>query len=245
MEATTDKNYTKLPNELMEILMSNALSKNEIRILLFISRKTYGYHKVSDQISLSQFQSNLGLSRQGVISILKRLQLVKLCRLVNKGNSRLSSSEWLIDTSDYINKLVNIGRLPKFEAKKRNDIKRSSQVNANKLVNIGRHTKEITKESNKEAIKKNSAPLEQSGVKENLSPLTKEQRIKIALELHVDLQTVSRKEQEVLEPESIKKYKTQNIESTTRKWLRRAINEGKQQTLDENGMEVMRTLYAK
>lgn len=118
--------------------MSPVLSKSEKAVLLFIARKTYGYHKKSDQISLSQFKEKLHLSHQGIVNILKRLQLVNICRLVNRGNSRLAFSEWLIDTSDYANKLVHLSRLVKF----------SINASHDELVNIRRHTKErYTKES--------------------------------------------------------------------------------------------------
>ena len=138
MDSKNESLFTQIPNELMEILMSNALSRNEIRVLLLIARKTYGFHKKSDQISLTQFQEKLGLSRQGVVSILKRLELVNICRQVHKGNSRLASSEWLIDTTNYPEKLVKLSGLVKFTPKnwsiyvdtqkKRQNKKRSSSL---------------------------------------------------------------------------------------------------------------------
>lgn len=133
MTSINSSNFTQIPNDLMDILLSSALSDNERKVLLFIARKTYGFHKETDTISLTQFQNKLGLSRQGVVNVLKRLQLVNLCRLVKKGNSKKACNEWTIDLSGYHEKLVNMSRLVKFTPKQ--------------LVNIRRPTKEsITKE---------------------------------------------------------------------------------------------------
>lgn len=135
-----NKGFTQIPNELFEVLFSSDLVGSEVKILIFISRKTYGFHKDSDQISLSQFQNKLGFSRQTVVDGLRKLRLVKLIRLVSKGKSRLASNEWLIDLSDHQNKLVNLSRLVYSTTKK--------------LVRQGRHTKEsITKERKKRTSK--------------------------------------------------------------------------------------------
>jgi phage replication O-like protein O len=60
-------NYTQIPNVLLDEhlpLMGDA----ELRVVLVIARKTFGWHKDSDRISLSQLQELTGLSRQGVIN---------------------------------------------------------------------------------------------------------------------------------------------------------------------------------
>lgn len=58
-------NYTAIPNELFDMIpnMSNA----ELRVMLIALRKTIGYHKVHECISLTQFEKGTGLSRQGVL----------------------------------------------------------------------------------------------------------------------------------------------------------------------------------
>lgn len=126
--------YTKVPNELMEVLLSPALNDSERRVMLFITRKTSGWQKKEDAISLTQFQNKLGLSRQAVVNALKNLLLVKLIRLVKKGNSKKAPNIYTFDLSDYESKLVKLGGLVKH--------------GTGKLVKHARHTKEsITKES--------------------------------------------------------------------------------------------------
>ena len=43
----------------------------ELKIFLVVARKTYGYQKQADKISLSQFQKLTGLSKQGVLNGIK------------------------------------------------------------------------------------------------------------------------------------------------------------------------------
>ena len=40
--------YTKIPNELLEVLYQVSLSNYEFRVFLFILRKTYGFNKKQD-----------------------------------------------------------------------------------------------------------------------------------------------------------------------------------------------------
>lgn len=58
-------NYTQIPNELLELMPD--MKETELRVSLAIARKTFGWHKRQDRISLSQLQEITGLSRQGVI----------------------------------------------------------------------------------------------------------------------------------------------------------------------------------
>jgi len=60
-------NYTQIPNVLLDELMSE-MRPGEFMVTMVIARKTIGWHKRSDTISLSQFEELTGLSRQGVIN---------------------------------------------------------------------------------------------------------------------------------------------------------------------------------
>lgn len=101
----TTNNYTQIPNELLEALTSGVFTPAAVQILLLIARKTYGYHKSHDQISLSQFSKTLNMDRRTVMREIKRLQLVSLVSLVQKGNSRRASNDWTIDLSGLMSKL--------------------------------------------------------------------------------------------------------------------------------------------
>ena len=67
-----EHNFTKIPNIFLEMIVRIHLSDYEHRIILFILRKTYGYHKDSDWIALSQFSKATGIARQNVWDYLNR-----------------------------------------------------------------------------------------------------------------------------------------------------------------------------
>lgn len=60
-------NFTQVPNLLLEEHM-RVMKEAELRVVLAIARKTFGWHKKSDILSLSQLMELTGLSRQGVIN---------------------------------------------------------------------------------------------------------------------------------------------------------------------------------
>ncbi|WP_289445342.1 replication protein, partial [Klebsiella pneumoniae] len=57
-----------------------------------ILRKTYGYNKKEDEISLSQFQKVIPVSKPSICKALNNLQLVNIIKLVKKGKSKNSSN---------------------------------------------------------------------------------------------------------------------------------------------------------
>jgi phage replication O-like protein O len=111
-------NFTKIPNDLIEVLLNSALNDSQRRILFFVARKTYGFNKETDKISWSQFQNKLNISRGTLSSSLNRLKLVHLLVLVSIGKSKISSNEWQINVSDYQDKLVRLTKLVQFGSKK-------------------------------------------------------------------------------------------------------------------------------
>lgn len=68
---STKPTHTKVPNELFELIPT--LREAELRVLLFIVRKTHGWHKESDSLSLSQIMEGTGLSRPAVASATESL----------------------------------------------------------------------------------------------------------------------------------------------------------------------------
>lgn len=68
LEAPT---HTQTPNSLFDVYMKD-MSESELRVVLCAVRKTFGYHKQRDPISLTQFQRMTGMSRQGVLDGIER-----------------------------------------------------------------------------------------------------------------------------------------------------------------------------
>lgn len=62
-----------IANEILEALAKTRLWPNETRVLLFIIRKTYGWHKKTDWIALSQIEAGTGILKPNVCQAIKSL----------------------------------------------------------------------------------------------------------------------------------------------------------------------------
>jgi len=60
-------NFTTVPNIILDVMMAE-ISNAELRVLLALVRKTYGWQKQADKVSLSQLQSLTGMTRKSVIA---------------------------------------------------------------------------------------------------------------------------------------------------------------------------------
>ena len=69
-------NYTQLPNALIDYWMTE-LSHPELKVMLFIARKTFGWHKVRDRLSISQIDVATGCGRSRTCKT--------LCSLIERG----------------------------------------------------------------------------------------------------------------------------------------------------------------
>lgn len=99
-----ENGFTPIANEILEKLVNISLLGSEFQILLFIIRKTYGYQKKVDRISLTQFEKGTGISRPTVVKTLKNLMakglIVKICLPGgNIGYSFIKDHEnWVVKT---------------------------------------------------------------------------------------------------------------------------------------------------
>lgn len=99
-----ENGFTPIANEILERLVNIDLLGAEFRVLLFIIRKTYGYHKKQDRISFTQFESGTGISRQTINKTIKNLVakglIVKICLPGgNIGYSFIKDHEnWVVKT---------------------------------------------------------------------------------------------------------------------------------------------------
>jgi phage replication O-like protein O len=73
-----EEGYTPIANEIAEALMKINLSAYESRVLWFLFRKTYGWGKKTDWISLSQFSKCIGIDRRLVHRAVKSLSSKKM-----------------------------------------------------------------------------------------------------------------------------------------------------------------------
>lgn len=78
--------YTKIANEIVEAIYKYKFSGHELRMLLLIIRKTYGFNKTEDAISLSQMMKALSLSKTRCSQVINKLQLQKIVTVTENIN---------------------------------------------------------------------------------------------------------------------------------------------------------------
>ena len=128
-------NFTRIVNPLIDNLIKIPFKGCELAVALFIIRKTYGYNKTEDQISLSQICEGIEKTKPSVVLALKNLQLVKVAKLVKQGNSKLSSNIWKINKYIDTWELVKVAKLVKHKHA-------TSNAKRFKLVKTAKHTKD-------------------------------------------------------------------------------------------------------
>lgn len=68
-----NRNFTRIPNDVLEALCTLNVSGNEMRILLYIIRRTYGFNRDFAEIPLSEIASAVGMLASHVSRALKKL----------------------------------------------------------------------------------------------------------------------------------------------------------------------------
>lgn len=95
-----ENGFTSIANELMEKLASASLNGSEFRICIFVLRKTWGWKKKDDSISISQIEEGTGLSRKMAVETLNKLVtkrlLVKTKKYVNTLQFNKNHEEWVV-----------------------------------------------------------------------------------------------------------------------------------------------------
>lgn len=156
-------NTTQVPNFVFDVLMAKT-SKTPARffVLLAIIRKTYGWQKHEDLLSLSQIIELTGMSKNAVKDALKFWQQEKVIKLLSKGDGRkISKYRCLlydyIDTQGVIQKYA--GGQPMIPTESTNDTYRGQSVTPQKQLNqlsktINKKEEEIPSSSEKVFEKK-------------------------------------------------------------------------------------------
>jgi phage replication O-like protein O len=68
-----ENGFTPISNEILDNLVKLRIPPSEKDLCMFVLRKTYGFHKKTDRISLTQFELATLLSRPTVVKSLKNL----------------------------------------------------------------------------------------------------------------------------------------------------------------------------
>lgn len=71
--------FTQVPNCILDEKLKD-LKSSELKVLMLICRKTFGYQKLKDSISLSQLTKHTGLAKNTVIEAVKGLEKKKVIK---------------------------------------------------------------------------------------------------------------------------------------------------------------------
>ncbi|EPV6087093.1 replication protein [Proteus mirabilis] len=135
--ADTDDGYTRIANELLESLSCCNLTVRQLRVMLAIIRKTYGFGKKVDRISDSQLADVSGLSRQNVNKAKK--ELISMNYIILEGNKigvNKEVSAWKNQSRDSVSNLktkkvskLETNDVSDLETHKRNTLKKKEITN--------------------------------------------------------------------------------------------------------------------
>lgn len=82
----TEEGYVKIANELFDAMARIRIPGEAMQVLLVIMRKTYGWNKKEDFISLSQIVEMTGISKRNIIRAREKLESMNIISVVKKDN---------------------------------------------------------------------------------------------------------------------------------------------------------------
>jgi len=90
-EIQPENGFVRIHPAILELLAQRQLGGREFRCLLFLFRKTYGYQKKEDKISLSQWGEGTGIPRTRVGAVLDNLINQNIIYRIDGGEKRPAS----------------------------------------------------------------------------------------------------------------------------------------------------------
>lgn len=150
-----ENGYTAIANEIIDALIASNLSGQEFKISLLIIRKTYGFHKTEDAVSLTQMMAATGISKIRCSQVVNRLQLMKILTVTENINGIGKKYKFNKDfeTWNTVNENINRYRKPKPTV----NVLRSEPLMST-LTTKERSTKERSKERGEKEKRKRFSP---------------------------------------------------------------------------------------
>ena len=87
-----ENGFTRVANEILEHLTLPGINGSEYRIAIFVIRKTYGFGKKKDKISLTQFQKGTSMKRVNAVRTIQSLVVKRI--LLKEGSSYVFNKNW-------------------------------------------------------------------------------------------------------------------------------------------------------
>jgi phage replication O-like protein O len=143
-------NFTQIPNEILDNLLDE-LSGAEFKILMYICRRTYGFHKESDEIAYSQIASGVGkkdrgtgLSRETISVATKSLEergILIVDRTGGTNNYEINLKHKVVRKSDQLEDAASQKTRP--EVVRKSDIQKKGNKDGTKVPGEGLSINEL------------------------------------------------------------------------------------------------------
>ena len=104
-------NYTRVPNNIIEALYSRRLSPLHQQIMLYVIRKTYGFHKDRDVIAVSRMARAIGRTRTKTSGGVA--DLIKMGMLASDDPSRHGRMIWIRQPEEWESTVTKSGHVTK------------------------------------------------------------------------------------------------------------------------------------
>lgn len=95
-----ESKYTKIPNELLEAILEYRFTASQLVALLYIIRKTYGWGKHIDQISVLKMAKDTGRHRSTMMYAINDLVKLNVISIEKEGGGKPNSMR-ILDPKDW------------------------------------------------------------------------------------------------------------------------------------------------
>lgn len=130
-------NYTQTPNRFIDEYMSK-VSPHASMVYFVICRKTIGWHKDTEEISLSQIVSLTGISRNTVLKAIAELEAHGLINVTRKGSGRKSTNVYELNFEPVNESQKPMDNSAHDEPKAENNGSCDEQIDSTQKVNSSR-----------------------------------------------------------------------------------------------------------
>ena len=141
--------YTKVSNELLEAIVRHKFYPQEAQVFWCILRLTYGFHKTSDTIALSQMEKMTGVDSRQISRVIGRLSSAKRI-VVWRQKGKPSKYSIQKDYNKWENSRSPLSREDRQRFLSREETPTSAE--RGELSSAERITKESFKETSKESV---------------------------------------------------------------------------------------------
>ena len=108
-----DNGFTKIPNRLFDAILAYGFTETQLHVVLYIIRKTEGWNKPSDVISIAKMGKDIRKRRQHLSSVIADLEKMNVITVERSTNHWKSSSMCVNDPDDWEITVTENGQCPK------------------------------------------------------------------------------------------------------------------------------------